>query len=143
MSSDFNKASPGNEDTTHKQDWEIVPVSDVRLTAEEAEEQFMSFVEQQYPEQLHWLFTEIRKKARDGATKFTVYFHPQQQHTPPFFRQQTLNPPNHVPGGGSNGSQAWIRITSYLGKLGYSVTNSPKSRNTSTIDWSNPRRLHE
>ena len=90
MSSNFNKASPGNEDTTHKQDWEIVPVSDVRLRAEEAEERFMSFVEQQYPEQLHWLFAEIRKKAGDGATRFIVYFHPPQQHNPPLFPNKHL-----------------------------------------------------
>ena len=143
MSSDFNKASPANEDTTPKQDWEIVPVSDVRLTAEEAEEQFMSFVEQQYPEQLHWLFAEIRKKAGDGATRFIVYFHPPQQHNPPFSPQQTLYPPNHVPGVGQSNTQPWIHITSYLGKLGYSVTNNRKSPTASTIDWSNPRRLHE
>ena len=108
MSSDFNKASPGNEDTTHKQDWEIVPVSDVRLTAEEAEERFMSFVEQEYPEELHWLFAEIRKMAtKEGVQSPSRLFGDLDKCEQGCFR-----------GYGSTTDIRWKRIEVYLGKLG-------------------------
>ena len=137
MSSDFNKASPGNEDTTPKQDWEIVPVSDVRLTAEEAEERFMSFVEQEYPEELHWLFAEIRKKVRDGREKITIYFSQYNTSSRPQETESVL------PGVGYNNDLRWKRIASYLGKLGYTETKPLRGSNRTTLEWSNPRRLRE
>ena len=86
MSSNFNKASPGsgiqnqvsggNGLAGQASSWEGVPVSDVRLTAEEAEERFMSFVEQLYPEELHWLFAEINKMAMKGGSAITVLLCP-------------------------------------------------------------------
>lgn len=137
MSSDFNKASPGNEDTTPKQDWEIVPVSDVRLTAEEAVEGFMSFVEREYPEELHWLFAEINKMVRDGREKITLYFKTQNS------RERVVNPDRVLPGVGHNKDLRWNRIAIYLANLGYTEKKPTNSSNFTTIDWSNPRRLHE
>lgn len=137
MSSDFNKANPGNDDTTHKQDWEIVPVSDVRLTAEEAEEQFMSFVEQKYPEELHWLFAEIRKKVRDGREKITIYFSTRNTASRPQETESVL------PGVGYNNDLRWQRIASYLGKLGYTEPKPLRGSTRTILEWSNPRRLHE
>ena len=142
MSSDFNKASPGsrlqnqvsggNGLAGQASSWEGVPVSDVRLTAEEAEERFMSFVEQLYPEELHWLFAEINKMAMKGGSAITF----------PLVRQPRQGRARVLPGYGSTSDIRWKRIEVYLGKLGYSVSNNPNEIQTK-IDWSNPRRLHE
>ena len=130
MSSDFNKSSLYH--TSSEENAEAQSLEAQRITAEEAERLFMSFVEKEYTDGLRWIFAEIRRKAASGndMIRFPIDGDPSAGvlHTA-------------GPGLGSRDSVQWRRVQTYLGKLGYAVS-SDANAHYATVGWSSSRRPH-
>ena len=135
MSSDFNKANPDSTVGGHQ--ISDAPLSDVLLSAEDAERNFMNFVEETYAPHLHWLFDLLNRESRAGNEQVTFHLNMRP------LRHQPNNPlPVMDLFMGWANDPNWKKIASYLGKLGYTVRNHG-TQATVTIEWSNPRRSGE
>ena len=134
MANEFNKANPASSGEGKAP---AQTVASTRLTAEEAEQEFMEYVEWKYPEELVYIFSNIRDQSRRGATSLNLWLN---QPPNPMHRVYMLpGVPTHT------NSEMWVRLSTYLQKMGYEVTTPSKGRGArimATINWSGPRRLH-
>lgn len=135
MSNEFNKANPASSGEGKAP---AQTVASTRLTAEEAEQEFMHYVERKYPDELVYIFSNIRELSRSGATTMVLWLSESSSPTYQRFR---------LPGGSINTmSEKWYRLSCYLQNMGYEATSGTKRPSNSainvTINWSGPRRLH-
>ena len=99
----------------------------------------MRFVEKTYAEQLHWLFELLKRESIVGRDRVDFHLNNSPLRHDPEHQLPVLTPP--IINAWANGPD-WKKIQKYLQKLGYSVVNG-RNNATVSIDWSNPRRLHE
>lgn len=98
----------------------------------------MHYVERKYPDELVYIFSNIRELSRSGATTMVLWLSESSSPTYQRFR---------LPGGSINTmSEKWYRLSCYLQNMGYEATSGTKRLSNSainvTINWSGPRRLH-